>query len=66
MSAWPARVVLLGASGHLGRALAAQLGRDGIAVIGHTSKTLDLTRAEGLAALEGALDAAPRWSSPPR
>ncbi|HTK89090.1 MAG TPA: NAD(P)-dependent oxidoreductase [Verrucomicrobiae bacterium] len=57
MSAWPSRVVLLGASGHLGRALTARLGRDGVPVVGHTSKTLDLTRAEAPAALEGAMDA---------
>jgi UDP-glucose 4-epimerase len=57
MSASPARVVLLGASGHLGRALTARLGRDGVPVVGHTSKTLDLTRAEAPAALEGAMDA---------
>ncbi|HEX4994108.1 MAG TPA: NAD(P)-dependent oxidoreductase, partial [Methylomirabilota bacterium] len=55
MSAWPARVVLLGASGHIGRALTARLGREGIPVIPHTSKTLDLTRFEALGALDGAL-----------
>ena len=55
MSAWPARVVLLGASGHIGRALTARLERDRVTVVPHTSKTLDLTRPEALVALDGAL-----------
>jgi UDP-glucose 4-epimerase len=55
MSAWPARVVLLGASGHIGRALSARLARDGVAVIPHTSKSLDLTRPEALGALDESL-----------
>ena len=55
MSAWPARVVLLGASGHIGRAVTARLERDRVTVVPHTSKTLDLTRPEALVALDGAL-----------
>jgi UDP-glucose 4-epimerase len=55
MSAWPERVVLLGASGHIGRALQARLTREGVPVVGHTSKTLDLTRPEALAALDPVL-----------
>lgn len=48
----PSRVVLLGSSGHIGRALTAQLTAAGVEVIGHSSKTLDLTRPEALAVLE--------------
>jgi UDP-glucose 4-epimerase len=55
MTAWPERVVLLGASGHIGRALSARLARDGVPVIPHTSRTLDLTRPEALGALDEAL-----------
>ena len=55
MSRWPERVILLGASGHIGRALQARLGREGVAVVGHTSKTLDLTRAEALRVLDPVL-----------
>ena len=57
MSGWPARVVLLGASGHIGRALTARLERDQVPVVPHTSKSLDLTRPEALGALDGALGA---------
>jgi UDP-glucose 4-epimerase len=57
MSAWPERVVLLGASGHIGRALSARLARDGVPVVPHTSRTLDLTRPEALGALDEALGA---------
>jgi UDP-glucose 4-epimerase len=47
------RVIILGASGHVGGALAACLARaDGIEVIRHSSSTLDLTRPEALAALD--------------
>ncbi|HKZ06988.1 MAG TPA: NAD(P)-dependent oxidoreductase [Methylomirabilota bacterium] len=52
MSRWPERVILLGASGHLGRALQTRLGREGVTVVGHSSKTLDLTRTEALRALD--------------
>jgi nucleoside-diphosphate-sugar epimerase len=55
MTAWPERVVILGASGHIGRTLQARLQRDGVPVIGHGSKTLDLTRPEALAALDPVL-----------
>jgi UDP-glucose 4-epimerase len=51
------RVVVLGASGHVGSALARHLAGQGIDVIGHSSKTLDLTRPEALAALDGVVDA---------
>ena len=57
MSGWPERVVLLGASGHIGRALTARLERDRVTVIPHTSKSLDLTRPEALGALDGVLGA---------
>jgi UDP-glucose 4-epimerase len=57
MSRWPERVVLLGASGHIGRALTSRLERDGVNVIPHTSKSLDLTRPAALGALDGALGA---------
>jgi UDP-glucose 4-epimerase len=50
------RVVILGASGHLGGALARTFGAHGIDVIGHSSVTLDLRRAEALGALDGVLD----------
>ena len=40
----PERVVVLGASGHVGGAIAAAFARQGVSVIGHSSKTLDLTR----------------------
>src|SRR5207302_10270517 len=46
------RVVILGASGHVGGALAACLAREGLEVIGHSSKTLDLTQPEALGALD--------------
>ena len=54
-SAWPERVVILGASGYLGRALAARLTRDGVAVVGHDSRSLDLTRADAFGVLDGVL-----------
>lgn len=55
MNRMPSPVVILGASGFLGRALHAQLERDGVAVVAHSSRTLDLTRADALAALDGVL-----------
>lgn len=55
MSGWPERVVILGASGHIGRALQTRLAREGVAVVGHTSKTLDLTHTEALRALDPVL-----------
>jgi UDP-glucose 4-epimerase len=52
MSAGLKRVLILGASGFLGRALHQEWSREGgLEVIGHSSKTLDLTRAEALDAL---------------
>ena len=57
MTAKPDRVVILGASGFLGRALHAALSRDGVEVIGHSSRTLDLTRLEALPALDRVLAA---------
>jgi UDP-glucose 4-epimerase len=55
MSGMPERVVILGASGFLGRALHARLESDGVAVVAHSSRTLDLTRADALAVLDGVL-----------
>jgi len=55
MSSMPARVVILGASGFLGRALHARLAGDGVAVVAHSSRTLDLTRADALAILDRVL-----------
>jgi UDP-glucose 4-epimerase len=55
MSGMPARVVILGASGFLGRALHARLAGDGVAVVAHSSRTLDLTRADALAVLDPVL-----------
>ena len=55
MSARSGRVVILGASGFLGRALHSVLMRDGVEVIGYSSRTLDLTRPEAFAALDTVL-----------
>jgi len=55
MSAMSGRVVILGASGFLGRALHAVLMRDGVEVLGHSSRTLDLIRPEAFAALDSVL-----------
>jgi len=51
------RVVILGASGYIGGALARTLAARGIEVIGHSSKTLDLRHAEAFAVLDGVVDA---------
>jgi len=51
------RVVILGASGFLGRAVHAGLARDGVEVIAHSSRSLDLTRLEAFGVLEPVLDA---------
>jgi UDP-glucose 4-epimerase len=48
----PARVVILGASGFLGRALEIALAREHVEVVGHSSRTLDLTRADAFAVLD--------------
>jgi nucleoside-diphosphate-sugar epimerase len=56
MTALPARVVILGASGFLGRAVQAELARAGVEVVAHSSKTLDLTRPEAAEMLAGQLD----------
>jgi len=55
MSELPDRVVVLGASGFLGRAIHAALTQAGVDVIGHSSRTLDLTRPEALAELDSVL-----------
>ncbi len=55
MSAMSGRVVILGASGFLGRALHGVLMRDGVEVIGHSSRTLDLTRPDAFSALDSVL-----------
>lgn len=56
MTALPRRVVVLGASGFLGRAVQGELARAGVEVVAHSSKTLDLTRPEAAEALAGELD----------
>lgn len=45
-------MVILGASGHVGGALQAHFAAAGVEVVGHSSKTLDLTRREALDALD--------------
>jgi len=50
------RIVVLGASGHVGGALVRALSSCGIEVIGHSSKTLDLCQPDALGALDGTLD----------
>ncbi len=55
MSEMPDRVVVLGASGFLGRAVHAALTQAGVDVIGHSSRTLDLTHPEALAELDSVL-----------
>jgi nucleoside-diphosphate-sugar epimerase len=56
MTALPRRVVILGASGFLGRAVQDELARAGVEVVAHSSKTLDLTRPEAGEVLAGQLD----------
>jgi UDP-glucose 4-epimerase len=51
----PARVVVLGAGGVLGKALLARLETDGIAVLGLGSADIDLQGAEAAAKLQGLL-----------
>lgn len=48
----PRRVVILGASGFLGAALEVALVKAGVEVIGHSSRTLDLTRPQALGVLD--------------
>ena len=55
MSGMAERVVILGASGFLGRALRARLETAGVVVVAHSSRTLDLTRADALAVLDDVL-----------
>jgi nucleoside-diphosphate-sugar epimerase len=55
MTEMPRRVVLLGASGFIGRAVQGELGRSGVEVVAHSSQTLDLTRPEAAEALAGQL-----------
>jgi len=53
MSVEGSRIIILGASGHIGGALRSCLAREpGVEVIGHSSKTLDLTRPEAFAVLD--------------
>lgn len=54
MTSWPERVVILGATGFLGRALQACLSP--VEVVSHSSRTLDMTRADALHGLDGVLD----------
>lgn len=56
MSDLPQRVVLLGGSGFLGRAVERELTRSGLSVVSHSSKTLDLTRENAPDVLAGQLD----------
>ena len=56
MSDLPQRVVLLGGSGFLGRAVGRELTRMGISVVSHSSKTLDLTRGDAADLLAAQLD----------
>jgi nucleoside-diphosphate-sugar epimerase len=56
MTTLPRRVVILGASGFLGRAVQGELARAGVEVVAHSSKTLDLTRPEAAKMLAGQLD----------
>lgn len=52
------KVVILGASGFIGKALQAAFAASGAAeVIGHSSQTVDLTRPETLGALDGCVGA---------
>jgi nucleoside-diphosphate-sugar epimerase len=51
----PDRVVILGASGFLGRALHARLSRDGVEVLAHSSRTLDLARPDAFGVLDGVI-----------
>lgn len=50
------RVVILGASGHIGRSIEKALVREGAEVIGHSSRTLDLTRPEALSIIDAIVD----------
>lgn len=49
------RAVILGASGFLGRALHTALSRDGVEVVAHSSRSLDLARLEAFGVLDGVL-----------
>lgn len=51
----PDRVVILGSSGFLGRALETALSREAVEVVGHSSRTLDLTRPDAFAVLDSVL-----------
>jgi len=55
MTELPRRVIILGASGFVGRAVHTELTRAGVEVVAHSSTTLDLTRPEAAAALAGEL-----------
>jgi UDP-glucose 4-epimerase len=50
------RVVVLGASGFVGRALVRAFEARGVEVVGHSSKTLDLLRPEAFSVLDDVLD----------
>jgi len=56
VTALPRRVVILGASGFLGRAVQGELARAGVEVVAHSSKTLDLTRPDAAEVLAEQLD----------
>jgi nucleoside-diphosphate-sugar epimerase len=56
VSASFSRVVVLGATGHVGSALARLLAARGTEVVGHSSKTLDLLQPGALGALDGVVD----------
>lgn len=57
MTVSASRVVVLGATGHVGQALVGALTAEpGMQVVGHSSKTLDLTRPDALTVLDGVAD----------
>ncbi len=60
------RVVVLGASGHVGSALVKVLHREGVDVIGHSSKSLDLTSRTRWGTSRARWMPTPRWSWPRR
>jgi UDP-glucose 4-epimerase len=56
MTKLPRRVIILGASGFLGRAVHAELARASVQVVAHSSRTLDLMHPDAAMALASQLD----------